>query len=331
MPEILSIDLVDAEFGAMLLSALNQERAANAGAGPPPQPCRPLCQRRAEDDRFLHQRARLRGQRRRRGRPHHLPVAQPERSSSGGAGARPHHRCRDGYGAAGVVQCRHPAQCAEGVPQDPRRRLRGHPPDLPRQRLVGVFPGPRGQPDRDVLRYALVRAAAPGLQDRPRQERGRTLPGDRGVLPRPRRVQADRGMARRDQPEDRRQAGSVIEPQEKQMTEIKGYHAHVYYDAGTKPKARQRRETVMGNFKVEPGAFSDEPRGPHPISQFNVIFETPEFQKIVPWLMLNRDGLDVLVHPLTDSSYNDHTALAMWLGGPAAPTTDPLRHPPGGG
>ena len=62
--------------------------------------------------------------------------------------------------------------------------------------------------------------------------------------------------------------------------------------------------------------LSDEPRGPHPISQFNVIFETPEFQKIVPWLMLNREGLDVLVHPLTESSYDDHSKNALWLGTP---------------
>ena len=84
------------------------------------------------------------------------------------------------------------------------------------------------------------------------------------------------------------------------MSEIRGFHAHVYYDADTKPKAAQLRDTITGKFKVETGAFSDEPRGPHPISQFNIIFENSEFQSIVPWLMLNRDGLDVLVHPMTE-------------------------------
>jgi aromatic ring-cleaving dioxygenase len=34
----------------------------------------------------------------------------------------------------------------------------------------------------------------------------------------------------------------------------------------------------------------------------------------VPWLMLNRDGLDVLVHPLAGDSLADHTRFAMWLG-----------------
>jgi DOPA 4,5-dioxygenase len=109
------------------------------------------------------------------------------------------------------------------------------------------------------------------------------------------------------------------------MSELNGYHAHVYYDAETKPTAAKLRETIVGKFKVEPGAFSDEPRGPHPISQFNVIFKTDEFQNIVPWLMLNREGLDVLVHPLTESSYDDHSKNAMWLGTPVPMRLDILR------
>jgi aromatic ring-cleaving dioxygenase len=109
------------------------------------------------------------------------------------------------------------------------------------------------------------------------------------------------------------------------MNENKGYHAHVYYNAETKPAAAKLRDTLVGKFNVEAGAFSDEPRGPHPISQFAVIFETPEFQNIVPWLMLNREGLDVLVHPLTESSYDDHSKNALWLGTPVPMRLDILR------
>ena len=109
------------------------------------------------------------------------------------------------------------------------------------------------------------------------------------------------------------------------MTEIKGYHAHVYYNAATRPIAERLRDTIIGRFAVEPGAFSDEPRGPHPISQFNIIFKTGEFQKIVPWLMLNREGLDVLIHPLTESSYDDHNKNALWMGMPVAMRLDLLR------
>src|ERR1700746_320093 len=109
------------------------------------------------------------------------------------------------------------------------------------------------------------------------------------------------------------------------MSENKGFHAHVYYNDESKAKAARLSATLLERFKVEGGTLSDEPRGPHPISQFNVIFETPEFQNIVPWLMLNRDGLDVLVHPLTHSSYDDHSKNALWLGTPVPMKLDILR------
>ena len=104
------------------------------------------------------------------------------------------------------------------------------------------------------------------------------------------------------------------------MADLKGYHAHVYFDPATRPIAERLRDSIVGRFKVQAGAFADEPRGPHPIPQFNIIFETPEFQNLVPWLMLNRDGLNVLVHPLTESNYDDHSTYALWLGTPV-----PLR------
>ena len=109
------------------------------------------------------------------------------------------------------------------------------------------------------------------------------------------------------------------------MTEIKGYHAHVYYSAATRQITERLRETIIGKFTVEPGRFSDEPIGPHPISQFNIIFQTTEFQTIVPWLMLNREGLDVLIHPLTVSSYDDHSKNALWMGTPVPMRLDILR------
>ena len=100
------------------------------------------------------------------------------------------------------------------------------------------------------------------------------------------------------------------------MTPVKGYHAHVYFDPATRPDAERLRDTLVSMFAVKPGGFADEPRGPHPVPQFNVIFELPEFQNIVPWLMLNHGDLNVLVHPLTESNYDDHTKYAVWLGNP---------------
>ncbi|MEA2790287.1 MAG: hypothetical protein QOG73_2693, partial [Acetobacteraceae bacterium] len=56
------------------------------------------------------------------------------------------------------------------------------------------------------------------------------------------------------------------------MTEAIGYHARVYFDPATRPAAERLRDSIASRFAVELGGFSDEPRGPHPISQFNVIF-----------------------------------------------------------
>ena len=107
--------------------------------------------------------------------------------------------------------------------------------------------------------------------------------------------------------------------------EVHGYHAHVYYDRDSLPAAAALRETLTANFPVEPGRFSDDPVGPHPVSQFAVIFKPDAFQSVVPWLMLNRAGLDILIHPLTDDMVDDHTVYALWLGSPATLKLDTMQ------
>jgi aromatic ring-cleaving dioxygenase len=97
---------------------------------------------------------------------------------------------------------------------------------------------------------------------------------------------------------------------------IDGYHAHVYYNAATRSVAARIAETVTDKFTVEIGGFFDEPVGPHPIANLQIIFATAEFANVVPWLMLNRNGLDILIHPLTDDSVRDHDTDGAWLGAP---------------
>ena len=105
---------------------------------------------------------------------------------------------------------------------------------------------------------------------------------------------------------------------------IDGYHVHVYYDTETRPRAERLRETIAATLGVEVRELSDEPRGPHLVPQFRFTFTTAQFENIVPWLMLNRQGLDVLVHPLTDNSYDDHSRYAVWLGTPVALKLNPM-------
>ncbi len=96
-----------------------------------------------------------------------------------------------------------------------------------------------------------------------------------------------------------------------------GYHAHIYYDPQTTRGVAERVcAAVDEKFRVEIDGFRDEPRGPHPISNVLVVFKPDQFEHVVPYLMLNRDGLDVLVHPLTLDAVEDHSLYAIWLGNP---------------
>jgi DOPA 4,5-dioxygenase len=62
------------------------------------------------------------------------------------------------------------------------------------------------------------------------------------------------------------------------------------------------------------GRWREEPVGPHPQSMYQVAFESAEFSRLVPWLMINRRGLPILVHPETGDNYADHAINALWLG-----------------
>ncbi len=95
---------------------------------------------------------------------------------------------------------------------------------------------------------------------------------------------------------------------------IKDYHAHVYYDPASRERAGRLREALERGFEVEMGRWRDAPVGPHPWAMYQVKFGPEQFARIVPWLMLNREGLTILVHPNTGDDYRDHAEHALWLG-----------------
>lgn len=113
-------------------------------------------------------------------------------------------------------------------------------------------------------------------------------------------------------------------------SKIEDYHAHIYYDAATREVAAELREMIDDYFTVELGRWRDEPVGPHPQSMYQVKFAPAEFNRIVPWLMLNRRGLNILVHPNTGDAYEDHATHALWLGEKLKLRLDVLRNLPKG-
>ena len=107
---------------------------------------------------------------------------------------------------------------------------------------------------------------------------------------------------------------------------ITGYHAHLYYDPQTRPIAERLRAAIDDRFPgARIGSWHDEPVGPHPAAMYQVAFAAEDFRLFVPWLMLNRANLNVLVHPLTDDSVADHTRFALWLGSPLPLRIEVLR------
>jgi aromatic ring-cleaving dioxygenase len=54
--------------------------------------------------------------------------------------------------------------------------------------------------------------------------------------------------------------------------------------------------------------------GPHPKAMYQLAFAPDQFAKLVPWLMLNRGALSILVHPCTGDDAADHDTNPLWLG-----------------
>jgi aromatic ring-cleaving dioxygenase len=107
---------------------------------------------------------------------------------------------------------------------------------------------------------------------------------------------------------------------------IRGYHAHIYYDPTSRDRAATVRESVAAAFpQAVLGRWHDVPVGPHPQAMYQIAFENDLFPSFLPWLMLNRAGLTILVHPQTGDSYADHAEHAVWFGAVLPLRLDVLR------
>ena len=96
------------------------------------------------------------------------------------------------------------------------------------------------------------------------------------------------------------------------------YHAHVYFDPETMHRAAVVLEKFTSNVSdwtnIRVAGVHKDPMGPHPKGMFMIAFTQVDFGNIVSWLMLNRQGLTVLVHPETGDELADHTIHPLWMG-----------------
>ncbi|HEX4894210.1 MAG TPA: DOPA 4,5-dioxygenase family protein [Hyphomicrobiaceae bacterium] len=98
------------------------------------------------------------------------------------------------------------------------------------------------------------------------------------------------------------------------MAQISAYHAHVYFDAMTVEKARRICTECSQKFGLTMGRVHEKPVGPHPDWSCQLAFGPEKIGDVIGWLALNRDGLNVLIHPETGDALADHTRHAIWMG-----------------
>jgi aromatic ring-cleaving dioxygenase len=110
-----------------------------------------------------------------------------------------------------------------------------------------------------------------------------------------------------------------------QAADIRGFHAHVYFDAITRRTAERIRDDLAQHLGVNVGALHERPVGPHARAMFQVTIRPEQFATVVPWLMVNRTGLSVLVHPISDDPVRDHDTSPLWMGEPLRIDVEFLR------
>ena len=103
-------------------------------------------------------------------------------------------------------------------------------------------------------------------------------------------------------------------PETTPLNAITGYHAHVYFDAETSDAARRLCTRAGDRFGLRIGRHHEKSVGPHPRWSCQLTLPAPLFGQVIPWLMLNRAGLTVFVHPETGDALRDHRDHALWLG-----------------
>ncbi|MDJ0593290.1 MAG: DOPA 4,5-dioxygenase family protein [Pleurocapsa sp. MO_226.B13] len=95
---------------------------------------------------------------------------------------------------------------------------------------------------------------------------------------------------------------------------IEKYHAHVYFDESTVDLAQLLCEEAGNRFNVTVGRMHRRPIGPHPSWSCQLAFDRSNHTELLTWLALNRNGLTILIHPLSGNDLKDHTAYASWMG-----------------
>ena len=95
---------------------------------------------------------------------------------------------------------------------------------------------------------------------------------------------------------------------------LKGFHAHIYFDADELSKAEAFAEAAHSRFKLAVGRFHTAPIGPHPRGSCQLSMKPEVFAQFALWALDARGDLTIFCHGLSGDAMLDHTQLVLWMG-----------------
>jgi DOPA 4,5-dioxygenase len=102
--------------------------------------------------------------------------------------------------------------------------------------------------------------------------------------------------------------------EEKPMTAIQDFHAHIYYNPEDVDRARALAAEAQRLFGLPVGHFHLRPVGPHPRGSVQLTVPVDRFGEVATWLSVNRAGLTIFAHASTGDDRTDHSHNVVWFG-----------------
>jgi len=62
--------------------------------------------------------------------------------------------------------------------------------------------------------------------------------------------------------------------------------------------------------------LTNQTLGPFAVGEWSLFAPVHYYQAVLPWFLMNRGNLSLLVHPNTGCEYEDHSIRAQWAGQP---------------
>ncbi|ANY20902.1 Dopa 4,5-dioxygenase family [Tsuneonella dongtanensis] len=95
---------------------------------------------------------------------------------------------------------------------------------------------------------------------------------------------------------------------------IRGFHAHIYFDAHELEQAQAFAAAAAAEFGCPVGHFHTAPVGPHPRGSVQLTMRPDEFARFAAWAPEARGDLTVFAHGLSGDDLIDHTRYVVWFG-----------------